>query len=672
MDKILSDIGVVYNRKKNIENLIKLLKINVSGDIVCGQNVEPETIFVGAGDVFNKYNLNVSTNLSWMFFRNNINNPKREYQPFIEYPIYAKNKNITNKEEQENRTCLWKLMFNVNHNCFVSFLDKILGLITKAKLPIDGKIPFIKGRDIKSCQDPQILCYIYDVDVLRKIVKLISENLQGYDENIKCTFSKTREMVVKRGKDSEDKFTISQFGPSFTKAFNQYIYYGQSGFTESGRSKLIEEMPPFIQRELNSYIKNNNVTRKISYQQTLKIQRYILNLIYDGPDFYKYKGYIDPLEDENITQMRNEIWDRHASKFQTMGTLCNSLLFTHNTSVETFLQIISGYDQSLWAASDRGAQFRYGLDSQYGEVKFIMKKSNYLLKQYIQRQKDDDIIVDGRFEGKLYPNEPYFLNFFKKGEPPFLSGEYKKLNDELYRQAHNYDFRRFVNVDTYYDKDKNEILQIPAGEYCSNEGQQPSWCNMQLHLGNNISLRHVECVLVPEFLFSTEFNTFVKENDPKIKEILGKETMSEFIDDKFNKIQKQHDETRHGIINYLYNKLIRVQECKDYKKYYGYIRDHHSIPAYLTAIRDQNLKEHKLNQKTALTYRPISQNGNSSVLGTSIDYYKYEERMYFKILLYNNCFLDKYDIGKIRDKLIKIEKDPQSSESEMDYPEITK
>ncbi len=679
----LNEIDILLNRKKSIESLIEIVNKPILQTCCENSNILYSEIYK---NIINNENMELRcySNYYWYFFEylNEINN---EYEPFIKSQLYIKN------QYDKTKTHLWKVFMNVKMNCINNVLKNIITICVSKKIPFHGKIPTpTNPRSKIDCNEPRLLFYFYDTVAMKNFVDLVNNRFKNEENKILCDVNsiniKTRNMKITIG-TKPYYFDVPQIGPSFTKSYNKFIYYGQSGFSESERQNIVEDYcPKLIKLEIDYYLEKRNIDTNIfditfkkfnlEYveKRILKIQKYILNLLFDGPNFYKYIGYIDPLEDSLITNKRNKLLTK-INNFENVTSEFNSLLFTHNTNIENFLKIIgidNGNIQSL-QPGDRGVQFRYGLDSQYGEIKFIMKKNNYLLKSFIYQKNEDDIIVDGKdiIRHSVTANDPNYFNFWKR--QTFINDN---LNKELKTEAKMYNFRNNDKEEyDYYNAYKNNTKHIlSAWTYCiDDEKKKPSWCSIQLHLENHVDLRHVEYVIIPKFMFSKEFQTFINDNN-LFEDILKTQPIGEYINKMFNLLEKD------SRANYLYNKIIINENADDYTKYYSVISESVHIPKYLQILKQKInsiVSADVLNgtkkgdySEQALMYRNkggIYGDGNSSQLSVNIENFKFEEQLYMKILLYNNCFLENsaYDIEHIKQKIIETEKDIYLSESDM-------
>jgi hypothetical protein len=172
-----------------------------------------------------------------------------------------------------------------------------------------------------------------------------------------------------------------------------------------------------------------------------------------------------------------------------------SLLFTHNTPLNVALNMfagkytfIRGVEKSTFGGIypvGRGAQFRWGIDSQYGEVILVMKPDFW--KKYnkgVRMDGFDSRIVDG----------VVFTDFWKPDQSglPYQMTESEIIKSgQLQTEAKNFGFRDMVTPDKV--------------NHCSAKDRPNlTWCNIQLHIGDNVDLSNVLAVLVPRYLLNVK------------------------------------------------------------------------------------------------------------------------------------------------------------------------
>lgn len=188
----------------------------------------------------------------------------------------------------------------------------------------------------------------------------------------------------------------------------------------------------------------------------------------------------------------------------------HSLLPTHNTSLDTALNMFLGNFQYIKGVEKtgehvypvgRGAQFRWGIDSQYGEVIFIMKPQFW--RNYSKG-------VEESFGAPKITDEVIFNDFWAGKQRNELEAE-----EQMKLEASYFGFREPHVVDV---------------EYCKNikDRKNLTWCNIQIHIGENVSLDDVETVLFPRYLGSVHNNP--KFENQLVSDILFKTQFSEMIE----------------------------------------------------------------------------------------------------------------------------------------------
>ncbi len=151
------------------------------------------------------------------------------------------------------------------------------------------------------------------------------------------------------------------------------------------------------------------------------------------------------------------------------------LLWTHNTSPELFKAILKS-GQIEARNQRRGANFRYGLDSEFGAIKMVMKKGF-----------EEKYIGSGVSEGTHV--DQIFYDFFNKAKNFYG----KEMNEAELRRAiaTDYEFRQYLSA-------------IPEGEHYSggDEHYQRTYLNPQLQIRVHVGLfENVERFLIPEHLY---------------------------------------------------------------------------------------------------------------------------------------------------------------------------
>ncbi len=108
-------------------------------------------------------------------------------------------------------------------------------------------------------------------------------------------------------------------------------------------------------------------------------------------------------------------------------------------------------------------------------------------------------------------NYPVFFDFWKN-----VGGPEKEMEPQLTKEAKTFGFR----------KAKRE--KGMGGNYCQDEEDRQNfvWCNIQLHIGENVKFDDVETVLVPRYLTETDITFRVGGADVPIKTIIAEANYS--------------------------------------------------------------------------------------------------------------------------------------------------
>jgi hypothetical protein len=169
--------------------------------------------------------------------------------------------------------------------------------------------------------------------------------------------------------------------------------------------------------------------------------------------------------------------------------LVKYLFFTHNTLVSVLYTIITSFGpkhlrccNEAGMAINKGLQFRHGLDSQYGDIIFVMKNDFWLSMKGTHSHTHE--ILPHAWIGHIFKDDLV---------------EYHNENDKfiverwLEKDARLFDFRRPFPVGS-------NINEHPGGHECRHREWNVSWCNLQVHLGENVNFSHVEKVYAPAWI----------------------------------------------------------------------------------------------------------------------------------------------------------------------------
>lgn len=329
-----------------------------------------------------------------------------------------------------------------------------------------------------------------------------------------------------------------------------------------------------------------------------------IRLLCNGENNYKYRDQISPLMmSPQINSILTEPLNS-AEKRINLGNvtgLFRELLFTHNTNISSALRMFSGeyknirYCEQIDGKSSiigRGAQFRWGLDSQYGEIKFIMKR--HFWKAY-------KLGVSEKNRVKKFAKHVVFRDFW--GDVEFSDGE--ELKNILLTQALNYNFRKKEKSNSGFCDDQYDRTNF-------------SWCNIQIHIGENVSFFDIDAVLIPSFVWKMK----VGFNDMEIGDFLDNVNSSLTIGQNFEP-------------NPFYNKLIKI-DCDKPSDYYAVLI---TPPAggkeYEELFANPEINKDVLEAIKNGAYRDGTYAGNSSSIAVNHEIFLMEQKEFMKRLLYS-------------------------------------
>lgn len=174
----------------------------------------------------------------------------------------------------------------------------------------------------------------------------------------------------------------------------------------------------------------------------------------------------------------------------SMRDAFDRLLWTHNTPYETLHKMIAGeYKREIRCCEDDGspyklgAQFRYGLDSQYGDIVFVAKAGDWWKSMKGVARNDFDAngappLVENPVLGHLF-QEKDFLQYDQWNK--------ERIDTSLRRDAQLFDFRP-------HDATGSGL------ECMRGEDSVFTWCNTQMHLGSSVPLDLIGTVLAPRWI----------------------------------------------------------------------------------------------------------------------------------------------------------------------------
>jgi len=288
---------------------------------------------------------------------------------------------------------------------------------------------------------------------------------------------------------------------------------------------------------------------------------------FDGENYFKYKGETDPMEKNWIVS--NEIVLEAIENKENMHNCFKELLYTHNTTFDSFMEIFGG-EEKVILAGRKGAQFRYGIDSQYGDVTFIMKKG---FQTFCGKGKTFEGIEKG---SRCYVTIDYVV---KPGNSEMCKLD-KNSEKFIKDNAKLFSFREFDKFETF----SSAICMKTEYDFL------PTWCNIQLHLNCNVSIDLIETIIIPGFY----------------KNRVDKLVLSEDITKKIIYIENIAEKNYYS--------------CKDY---YQCIQDEHipneALTRRVSRPPDRDYKETKY---------PVF--GNSSKISTSPQVFDEQTKIYMK------------------------------------------
>ena len=301
-----------------------------------------------------------------------------------------------------------------------------------------------------------------------------------------------------------------------------------------------------------------------------------------------------------------------------------NLLFTHNTQIPTFLNMILGiYDQSIRCcyqdkAVGRGAQFRYGLDSMYGDIKFILKPRFW-----------EKISKGVNFNGEIIKS-PYFYDLWENIGFDFQKDPF--LQYLLVCEALNYNFRHLdIKNSPYFEFPGmcQERFQKVQNNYKLGldpqilDDRYATWCNIQLHLGENIQFSDILAVIIPKFVLEPNLLYLTKPDGQKID-----------ISTVFNKLIK--DKSIDGKPNSLYDRIIVSDvTLEDYYNNIDYKLPKLDSFYHQPVISSINFPNH---------FGMSRSGGGTSPMECSPAAFIEEEKIYMKLLIYCGYYLNNFKV----------------------------
>lgn len=186
------------------------------------------------------------------------------------YWTYFQQGDLPKESEPKN---LWKLFINPKRDLFPEVLERSLKALNGASY-IQGKLisdPFKPRKSGHAAIDdpcePKLLLYFNGPNSEKDLKEAIKRLEEEFGDDVAILGAPGGE------RERPDGTKVPQSGPSFTKMRNPLLFYGQGGFTESGKDKLVQKAGGDV-AELNRLLSEN----------------------FEGDNYYLLKGTKDPLE----------------------------------------------------------------------------------------------------------------------------------------------------------------------------------------------------------------------------------------------------------------------------------------------------------------------------------------------------------------------------------------
>ncbi len=213
-------------------------------------------------------------------------------------------------------------------------------------------------------------------------------------------------------------------------------------------------------------------------------------------------------------------------RVKSVKGLFEELLWTHNTSYETFKLILqSGY---VKPTDHRGSQFRYGLDSEYGAIKIVMKRGFEEQFRGQGRNHHDDV-------------DEIFYDLFQIARSRFKQAGMEE-REMRRRIANEYDFRR-------------QLIPLPDDPddfILGDEVYLRSYFSPQLQIRKQVTLDNVQTILIPDHMFwdVTRFardNGVPKELIKKFKRVKGTGAEEQYFAFYMDENKQEHGDLRQAL-----------------------------------------------------------------------------------------------------------------------------
>jgi hypothetical protein len=287
----------------------------------------------------------------------------------------------------------------------------------------------------KEKNTPRGKLYVYK-EAQEKMISFIEKlnEIIEYDFNEYCKKEYKNVYRYRKIENSSDTFIDylqpkNQEGPAFTKKFNELINYCQGGYTETKKNVLMNKLGHnYFTGDITEISIKNNANVLVEFMEK-----------FDGEYFYKSKNTYDIL---NNYQFKKAIEETKNLEFKM-----NELLWTHNRTIDIFKNQINGIygdKNSLIGKYRFGLNFRYGLDSQYGSVVFIMNPTFY-----------DDINEDiFRLTDESTPNKKVLTNLISSEN----SGIHNYINMSKNKNQLLFENNMKLKINSYITNFRNEVI----------------------------------------------------------------------------------------------------------------------------------------------------------------------------------------------------------------------
>lgn len=487
---------------------------------------------------------------------------------------------------------------NKNHSLGDSFFGNV----------IFSKYPISNGKSIKLGEYYQSRCAItVDVNFMGKNITVANLHLDVFDKTVKTREKMTLKILRKLSTIRNPLVLVGDFNSLWIRDYTNKEW---KWLSRNNQNNPIESKIPgllikagFKEAFGTGQMKSSAWTaRRIDY---IWYKNGIIpeksNILYtDSSDHYPlYSDFV--FYTEPLLNYRDHLLSLVDTQTSVRGKF-KRLMWTHNTPLPVMKGIANGRFHPFIRGLDvtgqpvgRGAQFRYGIDSQYGDFIFIMKDGLWW-----EKMRGVDPITT-----RITKN-PVLFHIFNENTPHIEYTKHTKqlAENEMEKDAKLFDFR------SKYERG--------TGLECNNDLWTISWCNMQIHLGENVGFENVDTVLYPRWIMYLSGGP-MGIIDPMLKKMV------------FNDLPFFPS----GKTNFLNGKFISYGP-KNVKDAYSYID--------ISISRDY--PPTVVNQKYSSTRRNTMYLGSSSKLSISHNAFIDAEKIYMEHLVLNNMYyIDESEIN---------------------------